>query len=176
MWRGSRDGFSPRDFHQRCDGHGHTLTVIQDTDGNVFGGFTPIKWESRVWNQQMWEKNNCPKGDSSRRTFLFTILNPFGVPPRRFVLREGWEKYAIYCDGAQGPVFGVEADITVRPECNEKPVSYTRYFGNTFINDTRLGGPPKESTFFTGAHTFIVREIEVFQITGGQATSRIAGK
>jgi hypothetical protein len=47
LWRGSRDGFGGRDFHGRCDGRANTLTLILDTGGNVFGGFTPLRWESR---------------------------------------------------------------------------------------------------------------------------------
>jgi hypothetical protein len=48
LWRGSRDGFTAEEFHRRCDGRANTLTLIEDTDGNVFGGFTPVKWESRT--------------------------------------------------------------------------------------------------------------------------------
>jgi hypothetical protein len=43
LWRGSRDGFTAQEFHLRCDGRANTLTLISDTDGNVFGGFTPVK-------------------------------------------------------------------------------------------------------------------------------------
>jgi hypothetical protein len=39
---GSRDGFGCWDFHRRCDWHPSTLTVILDTKGNIFGGFTPV--------------------------------------------------------------------------------------------------------------------------------------
>jgi hypothetical protein len=46
LWRGSRDGFRARDFHRCCDAQSHTLTVIRDTQGNIFGGFTPAAWES----------------------------------------------------------------------------------------------------------------------------------
>jgi hypothetical protein len=49
LWRGSRDGFGADDFHGRCDGHAPTLTLIEDTEGNIFGGFTPVKWESGEW-------------------------------------------------------------------------------------------------------------------------------
>jgi hypothetical protein len=51
LWRGSRDGFGARDFRRRCDGHAPTLTLIQDTKRNIFGGFTPVEWESREWNE-----------------------------------------------------------------------------------------------------------------------------
>jgi hypothetical protein len=46
LWRGSRDRFKVSEFHRRCDGHANTLTVILDTKENIFGGFTPVKWES----------------------------------------------------------------------------------------------------------------------------------
>jgi hypothetical protein len=47
LWRGSRDGFRPKDFHDRCNGHTSTLTVIDDSNGNIFDGFTGVGWESR---------------------------------------------------------------------------------------------------------------------------------
>jgi hypothetical protein len=43
LWRSGRDGFGADDFHSRCDGHANTLTVILDTTGNIFGGFTPVE-------------------------------------------------------------------------------------------------------------------------------------
>jgi hypothetical protein len=46
LWRGSRDGFTTQEFHLHCDGRANTLTLISDTDGNIFGRFTPVKWES----------------------------------------------------------------------------------------------------------------------------------
>jgi hypothetical protein len=79
LWRGSRDGFTAKEFHRRCDGRANTLTLILDTDRNVFGGFTPVKWESSASGK--W------KGADSLRSFLFTLRNPHGVPPRKFALK-----------------------------------------------------------------------------------------
>jgi hypothetical protein len=45
LWRGSRDGFEARTFYRLCDGRSDTVTVILDTTGNIFGGFTPVAWE-----------------------------------------------------------------------------------------------------------------------------------
>jgi hypothetical protein len=160
LYRGSRDGFDPHDFHSRCDGHANTLTIIEDIHQFVFGGFTPVEWESRVWNGKMWEKNNCPKADDSMKTFIFTLRNPYDVPARKFSLKPDWKQYAIYCDGEQGPVFGVEADITVRRPCDTEFVSYTEYFGNTYVNDTGQEG----NDFLTGSSHFRVNEIEVFEL------------
>jgi hypothetical protein len=61
---------SLRDFHSRCDGYASTLTVILDTRGNVFGGFTPVEWESRAWNGKFGNKNNCFKADPSLKGFF----------------------------------------------------------------------------------------------------------
>jgi hypothetical protein len=54
--------------------------LIADTDGNVFGGFTPVKWESPASSSKY-------KGDDSLRSFLFALRNPHGIPPRKFALR-----------------------------------------------------------------------------------------
>jgi hypothetical protein len=87
LWRGSRDGFRAKEFHRRCDGRANTLTLIADIERNVFGDFTLVEWESRVWNGKGGNENNCYKGDDSLRSFLFTLRNPHCVPPRKFALR-----------------------------------------------------------------------------------------
>jgi hypothetical protein len=46
LWQASRDGFHSWDSHSRCEGHANILTVILDTEWNIFDGFTPVKWES----------------------------------------------------------------------------------------------------------------------------------
>jgi hypothetical protein len=78
LWRGSRDGFGARDFHGRCDGHANTLTLILDTGGNIFGGFTPLQWESPP--EDSW------KCDDSLKSFVFTLKNPHNIPARKFAL------------------------------------------------------------------------------------------
>jgi hypothetical protein len=79
LWRGSRDDFRVNDFHSHCDGHRNTLTVIVDKDGNIFGGFTPVEWESS-------EKSKY-KADPSLKSFLFVSKNPNKVQAGRFALK-----------------------------------------------------------------------------------------
>jgi hypothetical protein len=86
LWRGSRDGFGALAFRGRCDGHANTLTVILDTNGNVFGGFTSMEWESRVKNGK-WNKDNRIKADGSEKSFLFMLQNPHNVAARIFALK-----------------------------------------------------------------------------------------
>jgi hypothetical protein len=97
--------------------------LIADTDGNVFNGFTPVEWESRVWNGKQWDGNNCLKGDNSLRSFLFTLRNPQGIPPRKFALKAEEKQGAICCNSEWGSIFG--NCIVVSNNCNANRRSYT---------------------------------------------------
>jgi hypothetical protein len=152
LWRGSRDGFTANEFHRRCDGRANTLTLIADTDGNIFGGFTPVKWDSNSYN----------KGDDSLQSFLFTLRNPHGVLPRKFALRAEKKQHAIYCNSAYCAAFGSGRDIGVTDNCNANRDCYTRigtrWSNSTYANDTAF------KYVFTCAYKFTVKEIEVFEI------------
>jgi hypothetical protein len=145
LWRGSRDGFGAGDFHSRCDGHAPTLTLIQDTDGNIFGGFTPVEWDSHGGN----------KADPSLKSFLFTLKNPHNCPARKFALKAQSKAKAILCWSGRGPSF---RDISVS---GNRTDSYTELFGCNYTNDTGVKG----KTVLTGSEHFTVKEIEVFDIT-----------
>jgi hypothetical protein len=159
LWRGSRDGFKAKEFHRRCDGRPNTLTVILDTEGNIFGGFTPVEWESRVWDGKYREESNCWKADDSRKGFVFTLKNPHSIPARRLALKAEKKQRAICCNSRCGPVFG--RDVAVSDNCNANTDSRT-CLGITYTNDTGRDG----SVVFTGSENFQVKEIEVFEITG----------
>eukprot|EP01125_Pyxidicula_operculata_P008705 TRINITY_DN2896_c1_g2_i3.p1 TRINITY_DN2896_c1_g2~~TRINITY_DN2896_c1_g2_i3.p1 ORF type:complete len:148 (+),score=42.80 TRINITY_DN2896_c1_g2_i3:1-444(+) len=72
LYRGSRDGFSSKDFHSKCDNKGATLTLVKSTSEDMFGGYTPIKW--------------TPNGDDAidKDTFIFTLKNQHNIPPTKF--------------------------------------------------------------------------------------------
>jgi hypothetical protein len=148
LWRGSRDGFDAGDFHRRCDGHANNVTVILDMKGNIFGGFTPLKWESCTEAKHQADRN--------LKSFLFTLKNPHNIGPRKFALKSNKQDEAIECVSCSGPHFG---DIGVSDHCNTVS-SYTFAFGVRYTNNTGLHG----MTFFTGSQLFNVKEIEVFQI------------
>jgi hypothetical protein len=156
LWRGSRDGFRARGFHERCDGSANTLTVILDTSGNVFGGFTPIEWESRQSDPSS-QGHNCYKCDNTLESFVFTLKNPHNVPPRKFPLKSEAKQSAIVCDSDWGPYFG--GGMGVCDLCNTK-VSSIAAVGRVYVNDTGTDG----ATFFTCLHRYQVKEIEVFEI------------
>jgi hypothetical protein len=148
LWRVSRDGFGARDFHNRCDGHGNTLTFIEDTGGNIFGGFSPLTWESECRH----------KADSSGKSFLFTLKNPHNFPAKKFALGAKENGKAIFCHFGYGPSFG---GLDISDNCNANARSASDLGFAFYTNDTGLDG----TTFFTGSLTFTAKEIEVFEIT-----------
>jgi hypothetical protein len=158
LWRGSRGGFSASEFHGRCDGHANTLTVKKDTLGNIFGGFTPAKWESRKYGKE----DNQAKADGSEKSFIFILKNGHNLDEQRFGLtsEEKWRE--IYFAAEIGSCFGSgKCGICVSDNCNANTNSYSYGFGRTYANDTGLNG----RTFLSGSEKFRVKEIEVFEIT-----------
>jgi hypothetical protein len=141
LWRGSRDGFGASEFHCRCDGHANTLTVILDTEGNIFGGFAPVKWESRKWNRKNGKENNRVKADDSQKSFIFTLKNEHKVGERRFGLKSEEKWRAILCAIECGPCFGCySCDILISDNCNANTGSHSYGFGETYANDTEFDG------------------------------------
>jgi hypothetical protein len=76
-----------------------------DTGGNVFGGFTPLQWESE-------SKFKC---DDSLKSFVFTLKNPHNIPARKFALKAEEKQWAIYCNSSYGLSF---CGIYVSNNCN----------------------------------------------------------
>jgi hypothetical protein len=151
LWRGSRDGFRATEFHRRCDGHANTLTLMLDTTGNIFGGFTPVKWES--------PSKVTLKSDGSLQSFIFTLKNPHSLPARKFALKPECKGKAIRCDSSRGPEYGVGC-LSVLDNCNINTKSYSSCLGDEYINDTGLNG----NVVLAGTAPFMVKEIEVFEI------------
>jgi hypothetical protein len=159
LWRGSRDGFTAQEFHRRCDSHANTLTLISDTDGNIFGGFTPLPWEC---------DSKC-KCDDSLQSFVFTLKNPHNVPPRKSSLKAACKRFAMCCHTEDGPRFGGGSDIRIVDACNANTDSYPS-FGHTYVNDTGVNG----KGLFACSHQFKVHDIEIFEISDSTIAQAIS--
>jgi hypothetical protein len=149
LYRGSRDGFNSSDFHTKCNGQNDTITFICTTKDFIFGGYTPLSWDS----------TGGSKDDSSHCSFIFPIINPHNFGPRKFTLKPDLSKYAICCHASYGPVFGYGHTICVSRNCIANNSSYARLSG--YVNDTGLD----DSTVFTGETNFTMKEIELFALT-----------
>jgi hypothetical protein len=148
LYRGSRDGFAASNFHNKCDSKSNTVTIIMTTKGFIFGGFSPLAWDS----------SNQWKVDNSRQSFVFSIHNPHNITDKKFSLTN--PTYAICCSSSYGPWFGGGDDFRVADGGNNNASSYTN-LGHSYANDTGIAG----NQFFTGEYNFTVKEIEVFQVS-----------
>jgi hypothetical protein len=149
LYRGTTDGFGSSRFHGKCDGQTNTLTIILTTNGFVFGGFTPIAWDSSgTW-----------KADDSQKSFLFSVKNPSNREFDRFHLVNSM--CTIFCRTQYGPAFGRNHDLYVADGCNANSNSYAN-IGVTYQNHTGIHG----EQVLTNGPNFMVKEIEVFRIDG----------
>jgi hypothetical protein len=148
IYRGSDHGFGASNFHSKCDGIGNTVTVILTTTGCIFGGFTPVAWES----------TGGYKPDSTSQSFLFRIKDGRNSAPCKFPLSK--PSQAIHYHASYGARFGSGADIGVADRCNQNNNSYT-ILGGSYVNGTGIDG----TQVFAGERNFTVKEVEVFRIT-----------
>ena len=64
LYRKSRDGSTPTDFHNKCDKKGITIIFIETTKGYKFGGYTELQWEKSSYYK--YKKDN-------KSTFIFSF-------------------------------------------------------------------------------------------------------
>jgi hypothetical protein len=150
LYRGTRDGFGSSDFHRGCGENRDTITLIRTTKDFIFGGYTPLSWDSPT---------TAYKADASHRSFVFTIKNPHGFGCRKFGLKPDETQHAIYTRQDFGPTFGNGHTIYVCNNCSTTNNNCTRLY--SYVNDTGLN----EYTVFTGEQHFTMKEIEVFSVT-----------
>jgi len=141
LYRGSRDGMDAATFHTKCDGKAKTLSIIQATTSDVFGGYCDVAWSSK--------EGYC----ASSNAFLFTLLNPYGIEPTKFPLNGTKNSGAIYHGKSFGPNFGGN-DLQIsfdKPSTTSFPHAYKDALG-------------KGGAIFAGSVSFQVKDIEVWQI------------
>jgi hypothetical protein len=146
LYRGTTNSFQSSMFHAKCDGRPNILMLILTAKGSVFGGFTPLAWDS----------SGTYKHDDTRKSFIFTLKNPQNTEPRKFALSSS--QNAIYCHSTYGPTFWSH-DIYVADSYNVNASRYTN-IGNAYVNGTWMNG----QQILTGEQHFTVKEIEVVSI------------
>lgn len=70
LYRATRDGFGQREFDHKCNLKGQTLTIIKSTHNKIFGGFTDIKLDMTIRNNDDYEHR---QRKSEGNSFLFSI-------------------------------------------------------------------------------------------------------
>ena len=139
LLRGSRDGFTPKKFHEICDNQSHTVSIIKVKDSNeILGGYNPIAWSS------------AGGFSTTKDSFIFSFKNNNNRIENYTLSRVMDENHAICNSYHYGPSFG-ENDLDIwrwENECLCKKYSYENPIRET--ND-RL----------------FIEECEVFQIVNG---------
>ena len=115
LFRATRDGFAPANFHQKCDGKGPTVVIAKSAGGHIFGGYTETAWENSGGGYK-----NC--NDS----FLFRLSGPGGVGPSQHRIQSF--QHGIYCNSNYGPTFGGGHDMVFQ----NPPVVNFMNLGHTY--------------------------------------------
>jgi len=148
IYRGTRDGSSCNDFHNKCDNKGESIILIKNDKDNIFGGYTSYPWG----------KDN--KYHSALDSFLFTLTNIYNINPTKFPSKN--DQKEVYHHSSYGPLFGGGHDLGIYNNFLNKggwsdfPYSYEDILG-------------KGRSIFTGKdnnndNKFKIKEIEVFKV------------
>jgi hypothetical protein len=149
LYRGSRDGFEPRDFHSRCDGKSPTLTIYKAKESSfIFGGYT-----TGVWHQ-----SNSHISDS--KAFLFSLTNKDNEPCKMNI-DPNKSKSAIIGGIEYGPSFGYWSDVCIYNNPNTGNNSFSN-LGTSYNHPRYAKGSNEINSFLAGSHEFQLSEIEVY--------------
>jgi hypothetical protein len=142
LYRGSKDGFAAKNFHEKCDNKGPTVVIIENTTGNKFGGYAAVSWTSAGVDI---------KTNESFNSFLFSIEKKQKLPYKP----ESGLRTLVH-NQLYGPIFGYCA-LLIFENCNVDNKSYS---------DTSYGSyyQLKEGEYISGTKNFTVKEIEVYSI------------
>ena len=138
----AKDGDSSSTFHYHCDGIFPTVTVILDTKGNRFGGYSTTSWSQST------------VGASHARapgSFIFDITNK-----KKFELSNNFHPNAVYRHNSYGPTFGAGYDLYIANGGKSNNNNYCNKSIYNTGNNNLLGN--------NGQTNFQVSNYEVYQV------------
>ena len=141
MLRGSRDGFTPKKFHELCDDKPHTVTFIKVKGAEeIIGGYNPITWlSSRKWHK-------------TKDSFIFSFKIKDNFFKDAIISNVKNSDHAINYHSEHGPCFG--KDLLV----------YTSKKSDTKIDKTFFKKPEYYEKRVREDREFSMEDYEVFQI------------
>ena len=149
LYRGSRDGFEASDFNTHCNDKPNTLTIVQSTNGNIFGGFTSAQWDlSSSWQ-------------FDKSAFIYSLVNKENRP--LLFEHSSSDTSSIYSSPSYGPLFGSGKDLVIYSSSNMNTTNYSN-LGKTYTHPEYPLGSEKARKILAGSQFFKVQEIEVFQM------------
>jgi BTB/POZ domain-containing protein KCTD9 len=148
-------------FHSHCDHKGPTLTIIRSHHNYLFGGYSPIPWDSTNTDKKHAFGYSPIRTDTDKKhadSFIFTLTNPNNIPPTKYAYdTQKPHTRTIGCYEEYGPLFG--GDITVFSESDVHNHSFTN-FPFAYEDTTGFG-----RATFNGTLHFHAHEIDVYLVT-----------
>jgi hypothetical protein len=149
LYRATRDGFTGKAFHSKCDGKGNTISIIKNNLNYVFGGYASSAW------------NSSDKHINDPNAFLFSLRRAGVSFKDKFTVQRAED--ALYGNSIFGPAFG-SYDILIITQSNTSIGSKT-YFGGSYNLPDGYTRGGKAKDFLAGNYKqWTTTEIEVYQI------------
>ena len=139
----NKDGSSASTFHYYCDGVSPTVTIVRDTSGNKFGGYT-----TSTWNQP------GPGGNYGRDpdAFIFNLSKKI-----KYLQTDKLVNHSIYRHNSYGPTFGGGHCLYLADSCTGNSSSYTNTHSSYKTDNKNLIGN-------SGSTSFQVSYYEVYHV------------
>lgn len=150
LYRENEHGFGAKEFDARCDIIPKTLTIIQSSNGNIFGGYTDVEWDC----SNKLKKNND--------AFIFSLINE-NDNQIRVKIDPNESEFAIVCDELAGPIFGDGHDIYISNNCDTQMQSYS-LFPCSYKCPNIITDWSRTKSILAGTYKFNVSNIEVFHL------------
>ena len=152
LYKATRDGFSAKAFHDRCDNIPNTVTIIKNNLNFIFGGYTAARWTS----------NGTYMPDP--KSFIFSLRRNGITSNYRLNISTSDISSAIYGYSSFGPTFGGGNDIYICGQSNIKYESHSQIW--SYTQPTTFPSGSNDKTFLTGGwNNWVTTEIEVFQLS-----------
>lgn len=142
LYNNANDSDGSNYFHMNCDGVFPTVTVVLDTSGRRFGGYSTKSW------------SQSPAGASYSRapdSFIFNLSQK-----KKYNLKDQMESNAVYRHNSYGPTFGGGHDLYLANSCRSNNNSYCNKSSYLTENVNLLGSG--------GSTNFQVSSYEVYQV------------
>jgi len=152
LYRGSEHGWDRKDFHERCNGKGRTLSIFESSKAYLAAGYTSLPWTSDYGSKE----------DSS--AFLCALTNKMQL------FKPGNPKGAVAHGSNWGPSWRGSLNAYNNPMNRDKG-------GNCFTNEAcnglyRIPTDSEGNSILTGEGSgyktdekkFTIRELEVFLV------------
>ena len=151
LYRGTKDGMTAQNFHNKCDNKGKTICLCLNDKNNIFGGYSSIPWANNGGDKT---SNDC---------FLFTLTNIYNTEPTKF---KYIKERSVYHDANYGPIFGGGSDLYFGNNSGNFTLQNSNgsYFPCSY-EDTLGKGKSVFTGDFNNNNQYIkIKEIEVFRL------------